>query len=319
MLAAIIERYGAPDALEVREVAVPSLGPGQVLVRIRATVATPSDVAFRSGLPLVARLFSGPLRPRLPILGDAFAGVIEAVAADVGGFAVGDRVAGSTGPGLGAYAQFAVVDAAGAIVKLPDSIGFGEAAGLCDGGLTALPFLRDTGQVRAGQSVLVIGASGSIGTTAVQIAKALGAIVTGVTSGRNIGLVASLGADRVIDYTVEDFTAASDAYDVVFDTVGKSSFQHCSRALRPEGIYLTAVPSLSPAMLRKSGRRARFSATGLRPPAEKAKDLRQLLDLVAAGQLRTVVDREFDLGDIAAAHTFVETGRKVGSAVVKIP
>lgn len=318
MLAAVFDRYGPPDVLAVREVPAPVAGLGQVLVRIHATVATPSDVAFRSGRPWVARLFSGLTKPRLPILGDAFAGVVAAVGADVSGFVVSDRVAGSTGPALGAYAEYAVVKAAGAIIALADTIGFGEAAGLCDGGLTALPFLRDTAQLRPGQHVLVNGASGSVGSTAVQVAKAVGAIVTGVVSARNADLVRSLGADRVIDYASEDFTAARDAYDVVFDTVGKSSFAACEAALKPEGIYLTAVPSLSPAMLRKTGRRARFAATGLRQPAEKAKDLQQLVAWAVGGQLRTVVEREFDLGEIAAAHAHVESGRKVGSAVVNI-
>jgi len=319
MLAAVFDRYGSPNVLAVREVPTPQPGQGEVLVRIHATVATPSDVAFRSGQPWIARLFSGLLRPRLPILGDAFAGVVAAVGADVAGFAVGDRVAGSTGPGLGAHAQFAVLKVAGAIIRIPDSIGFGAAAGLCDGGLTALPFLRDTGQLTVGQHVLVNGASGSVGSTAVQIAKAMGGIVTGVTSARNRELVRSLGADRMIDYGAEDFAAASSAYDVIFDAVGKSSFGHCREALKPEGIYLTTVPALSPAMLRKSGRCARFSATGLRPPADKAKDLQQLVSWVTEGKLTTVIGREFDLSEIAAAHALVETGHKVGSVVVNIP
>ncbi len=319
MLAVVFDRYGPPAVLSVREVPTPQPGPGEVLVRVHATVATPSDVAFRSGRPWIARLFSGLLKPRLPILGDAIAGVVAAVGSDVSGFSVGDRVAGSSGVGLGAYAQFVAVDAAGAIVQIPDGLRFGEAAGLCDGGLTALPFLRDTGQLKAGQHVAIVGASGSVGSAAVQIARAMGAIVTGVTSSRNLELVRSLGADRVVDYTAEDFSAASSAYDVIFDTVGKSSFGACKGALKPDGIYLTAVPALALAMLRKSGRRARFSATGLGPPAEKAKDLKQLVDWVVVGKLRTVVDREYDLDAIAEAHALVETGRKVGSAVVRIP
>lgn len=315
MLAATVERYGPPDVLAIREVPAPQPGPGQVLVRIHATVATPSDVAFRSGSPWIARLFSGLFKPRLPILGDAFAGVVAEVADDVPGFAVGDRVAGSA---FGAYAQFLVVGADAAVVRIPKSVGFGEAAGLCDGGLTALPFLRDTARLTPGQHVLVNGASGSVGSCAVQIAKAMGAIVTGVTSTRNLELVRSLGADRVIDYTAEDFTAADSAYDVVFDTVGKSSFARCRAALKPEGIYLTSVPSLSSAMLRKLGRRARFSATGLRPPAEKAKDLQQLFTWVTEGKLTTVVVREFELNEIVAAHALVETGHKVGSVVLNV-
>ena len=319
MLAAIVDRYGAPEALTIREVPTPEPGPEQVLVQIHASVVTPSDVAFRNGELWIARLFSGPFKPRLPILGDAFAGTVVRVGAGVTGFAVGDRVAGSTGPELAAHAQFAVLDQAGAIVKLPDGVAFGAAAGLCDGGLTALPFLRDQGQVRAGQHVLVNGASGSIGTTAVQLARAMGAVVTGVTSTRNVELVRALGADRVVDYTKEDFSAADAAYDVIFDTVGKSSFARCVAALKPEGIYLSPTPMLSPSMLRKTGRRARFAATGLRRPVDKAKDLIQLFDWVSQEKLRTVIEREYALAEIAAAHARVETGHKVGSIVVNMP
>lgn len=319
MLAAIVDRYGPPEALAIREVPTPEPGPEQVLVKIHATVVTPSDVAFRNGELWIARLFSGPFKPRLPILGDAFAGTVVGVGAGVIRFAVGDRVAGSTGPELAAHAQFAVVDQAGAMVKLPDNVEFGEAAGLCDGGLTALPFLRDQGQLGPGQHILVNGASGSIGTTAVQLARAMGAVVTGVTSTRNLELAHSIGADRVIDYTAEDFTATDAAYDVIFDTVGKSSFARCHHALKPDGIYLTPMPVVSPAMLRKSGRRVRFAATGLRKPAEKARDLVLLVDWLATGKLRTVIEREYDLSEIAAAHAHVETGHKVGSVVVNIP
>jgi len=319
MRAAIVDRYGPPEALVIREVPMPEPGPEQVLIRIHATVVTPSDVAFRNGELWIARLFSGPFKPRLPILGDAFAGTVVRVGAGVTGFAAGDRVAGSTGPELGAHAQFAVVDQAGAIVRLPDGVAFGTAAGLCDGGLVALPFLRDQGRMAAGQHVLVNGASGSIGSTAVQLARAMGAVVTGVTSTRNVELVRSLGADRVIDYTAEDFTAADAAYDVIFDTVGKSSFVRCHDALKPEGVYLTPVPMLSPAILRKSGRRARFAATGLRRPGEKAKDLIPLFEWVSAGKLQTVIEREYDLAEIAAAHAHVESGHKVGSIVVNVP
>ncbi|OEO28388.1 hypothetical protein VW23_004965 [Devosia insulae DS-56] len=319
MLAAIVDRYGPPEALVIREVPTPEPGPEQMLVQIHASVVTPSDVAFRNGELWIARLFSGPFKPRLPILGDAFAGTVVRVGAGVTGFAVGDRVAGSTGPELAAHAQFAVLDQAGAIVKLPDGVAFGAAAGLCDGGLTALPFLRDNGRLQAGQHVLINGASGSIGTTAVHLARAMGAVVTGVTSTRNVELVRALGADRVIDYTKEDFTAADAAYDVIFDTVGKSSFARCLAALKPEGIYLSPTPMLSPSMLRKTGRRARFAATGLRRPADKAKDLVQLFDWVRQEKLRTVIEREYELAEIAAAHARVETGHKVGSIVVNMP
>ncbi|WP_055045191.1 NAD(P)-dependent alcohol dehydrogenase [Devosia sp. A16] len=318
MLAALVDRYGPPEVLVIREVPAPEPGPEQVLVQIHASVVTPSDVAFRNGELWIARLFSGPFKPRLPILGDAFAGTVVRVGAGVTRFAVGDRVAGSTGPELGAHAQFAAVDQHGAIVKLPEAAAFGAAAGVCDGGLTALPFLRDHGRVEPGQHVLINGASGSIGSTAVQLARAMGAVVTGVTSTGNLALVRSLGADRVIDYTAEDFTAADAAYDVIFDTVGKSSFARCHHALKPDGIYLSPTPILSTSMLRKTGRRARFAATGLRKPADKAADLIRLFDWVRTGKLRIVVEGEYRLADIAAAHARVESGHKVGAIVVNM-
>ena len=319
MLAAIVERYGPPEALVVREVPTPEPGPEQVLVLIHASVVTPSDVAFRNGELWIARLFSGPFKPRLPILGDAFAGTIVGIGAGVTRFSVGERVAGSTGPELGAHAQFAAIDQHGALVKLPEGVAFGAAAGICDGGLTALPFLRDHGRVQPGQHVLINGASGSIGSTAVQLARAMGAVVTGVTSTRNLELVRSLGADRVIDYTAEDFTATDAAYDVIFDTVGKSSFARCHDALKPDGLYLSPTPMLSASMLRKTGRRARFAATGLRKPADKAADLIRLFDWVQRGELCTAIEGEYRLFDIAAAHARVESGRKVGSIVVNMP
>lgn len=316
MLAVTFNKYGPPSVLSLNEVATPTPGPNDVLVRIHATVATPSDIAFRTGTPLVARLFSGLLRPRMPILGDSFAGVVAGVGADVTAFAAGDRVCGAM---TGTYAQLVVVAADAAIARIPEGVSFGEAAGLCDGGLTALPFLRDTGHLSAGQHVLVNGASGSVGSFAVQIARIMGAVVTGVTSTRNLELVRTLGADRVIDYTTTEFSDERAAYDIIFDTVGKSSFRRAEAALKPAGLYLVPTASPSLAMLRKSGRRARFSATGLRPPADKRKDLVQLLDWAAAGTLRTVVSETFDLAEIGAAHARVETGRKVGSIVVNVP
>lgn len=321
MKAIVQEKYGSPAVMQLRRLAEPVPATGELLIQVHATVATPSDVAFRSGSPYIARLFSGLLKPKAPILGDNLAGVVLAVGSGVTRFKPGDRVYGSTGSLAGANAEMTCLPETAALAVMPPNMSFGEAVGLADGGLAALPFLRDTGELQPGQHVLINGASGSVGTAAVQLAKLLGAEVTGVCSGRNRDLVRSLGADHVIDYRVEDFTQAVDKYDVIFDAVGKSSFSRCEGALKPEGIYMVGTvptPSLLLAMLRRRGKRGRFAATGLRPAADKAKDLALLNAWFEAAKLRTVIDRRYPLERIAAAHAYVETGRKVGSVVIDI-
>jgi NADPH:quinone reductase-like Zn-dependent oxidoreductase len=321
MKAIVQDKYGAPEVMQLRKMAEPVPAAGELLIQVHATVATPSDVAFRTGSPLIARLFSGLAKPKVPILGDNLAGVVVAVGAGVTRFKRGNRVYGSTGSLAGAYAEMTCLPETAALAVMPPSMSFGEAAGLADGGLTALPFLRNTGELQPSQHVLINGASGSVGSAAVQLAKMLGAEVTGVCSAKNRDLVRSLGADHVIDYGAEDFTQVDDKYDVIFDAVGKSSFSRCEGALKPEGIYMVGTvptPSLLLAMLRKHGKRGRFAATGLRPAAEKVKDLALLNDYFADGKLRTVIDRRYSLEQIVAAHRYVETGRKVGSVVIDI-
>jgi NADPH:quinone reductase-like Zn-dependent oxidoreductase len=322
MQAMVYERYGPPEVLRLREVAKPVPGAGEVLIRIVASVATPPDCAFRSGRPFVARLFTGLLRPRFRILGGSLAGVVEAVGDGVARFRPGDRVFGAS-DGSGCYAGYICLSEPAALAKLPTEMDFGDAVALAEGFLTALPFLRDEARIRAGQRVLVNGASGSIGTTAVQLAKHFGAEVTAVCSGAKAGMVRSLGADRIIDYTAENFTRAGERWDIIFDTVGKSSFADCRRALSPSGVYLTTVPTLACALqtlrTRNSPRqRAVFATTGLRPADAKAADLELLRELVEAGRLRAVIDRRLPLADLAAAHRYVETGRKRGSVVIAI-
>jgi NADPH:quinone reductase-like Zn-dependent oxidoreductase len=269
------------------------------------------------------RLFAGLTKPKEPIPGGAVAGVVEAVGPAVRGFKPGDRVFGTTDPTPGAMAELVAVPESGALVQMPDGLGFGEAAGLTYSFLTAMPFLRDEARLKPGQKILINGAAGSIGTVAIQLAKHMGATVTAVCSTRNIDLVKSLGADEVIDRTVSDFTAALGVYDVIFDTVGKSSFGECRSALKPGGIYLTTVPSFAILfqMLRRKrpdGTRAKLATTGLRPTADKAKDMAVLKELVEAGALRCVVDRTYPLGEIAAAHRYVETGTKAGDVIIAI-
>ncbi|MBT2516543.1 NAD(P)-dependent alcohol dehydrogenase [Streptomyces sp. ISL-90] len=324
MRTAVYEQYGGPDVVRIAEAGVPEIGDTDVLVRVDATVVGASDGAGRSGTPRFARLFFGIARPKHPVLGSDFAGVVERVGGSVTRFVAGDRVFGTLAPISGAHAEYVNVSEHGAIVHVPEHVDQVEAVALVDGFLTALPFLRDGAQVRPGQTVLVNGASGTVGSAAVQLAKHFGATVVGVCSGSNESLVRSLGADRVIDYTCDDFTDARDEFDVVFDAVGKRSFGQARRALTPTGVYLTTVPSL--AILLQApftrwfsrGRRAGILFTGLRSAKAKAADLALLVELVEAGALKPVIDRIVPFDDIVEAHRRVDTGHKAGSVVVAV-
>ncbi|WP_029040086.1 NAD(P)-dependent alcohol dehydrogenase [Cucumibacter marinus] len=325
MRAILAERYGGPEVLRLAELPKPVPADNQVLIRIHATVATPPDCAYRKADPFIVRFFAGFIRPKNQVLGDSLSGVIEAVGKDVTRFKPGDEVFGATCEVLGAYAEYITLCENGALAKKPEGISHGEAAGLAEGFLTAMPFMRDHGRVEPGKTVLINGASGNVGSLAVQIAKRLGAEVTGVCSGRNTDMVLGLGADRVIDYTKQDFTLGAGRYDVIFDAVGKSSFGHCRPVLNRQGVYLTTVPTLSAVtrmlmgrILGGKGKRAIFAPTGLRKPHEKAKDLRLLADWAEAGAIRLIIDRRYPLADMAKAHAYVDTGRKRGSVVIEV-
>ena len=324
MRAAMFDRYGPAEVVRIEERPVPEVGDGEVLVRVDASAVGNTDAVSRSGSPWFARLFFGLRRPKYPMLGTEFAGTIERVGPGVTRFAPGDRVFGEAEVGAGATAEFVVVGEHGAVAQAPRGLDAAHAVATVDGFLTAMPFLRDAGKVRPGQSVLVNGASGTVGSAAVQLAKHLGASVTAVTSGPNAELVRSLGADRVIDYTREDFAAERDAYDVIFDAVGTRSFGACRRALKPRGIYLTTVPTgaimLQAPLTRvfRRGRRAAIAFTGLRDSSVKGRELEQLASLVESGVFVPVVDRIVPLDDLVAAHRRVETGRKVGSVVIAV-
>lgn len=318
MRAMVIRRYGGPEVFEAAELDMPVAGEGQVLVRNHATVATPPDVAFRSADPFIVRFFAGLTRPKAGVLGDTISGEVVAVGPGVTRLRVGERVYGCTAAGNGAYAEYAAVGV-GALAAMPPGVGFAEGAALIDGFMTAQPFIHDEAQLTRGQSILINGAAGAIGGMAVQLARNAGAIVTGVCSTRNVAHLTALGADRVIDRTREDFCDAVEAYDVIFDAVGKSSFTACREALKPGGIYLTTVPSLGIAghmLIKPRGKRAKLATTGLRPDAQKRRDLGILNGLVTAGKVRAVIDRRYPLAEIADAHRYVETGRKVGSVVI---
>jgi len=323
MKAIVCRKYGSPDVLKLEEVEKPTPRDDEVLIRIFAAVVTTADCAARKGEPFFARVAFGLTRPRKKILGTEFAGEIEAVGKEVKRFREGGQVYAATGLGFGAHAEYICLPEEGALAMKPANMTYEEAAGACEGVLTALPFLRDGGQIRSGQKVLVNGASGAVGTYAVQLAKYFGAEVTGVCSTRNLELVKSLGAEEVIDYTQEDFTKNGLTYDIIFDAVAKSSFSRCKNSLTPEGVYLLTVPGL-PILLqmlwtsRIGRKKAKIMFASMRPPGEKTKDLTFLKELSEAGKIKAVIDRRYPLEQTAEAHRYVEKGHKKGNVVITV-
>ncbi len=325
MKAIVCTTYGAPDVLQLQRVAQPVPADDEVLVKIHAATATATGMSARTGTPFIARLFSGLTKPRKQnsILGVEFAGEIAAIGKDVTKFAVGDAVFGMTGATTpGAYAEFKCMSEAGAMLKKPAEISDNAAAAIVEGGLTAINFLHNHANIQPDQKVLIYGASGSIGTAAVQVAKHFGATVTAVCSAANFALVQSIGADHVIDYKTEDFTQNGQQYDIIFDTVGKRSFSQCKGSLTPDGIFLdsgnasTILPML---WTRWFGRKkAILAATYVRSDSEQVKDLALLKEMLAAGQIKAVIDRTYPLEQTAAAHAYVETGRKKGNVVIEV-
>jgi NADPH:quinone reductase-like Zn-dependent oxidoreductase len=319
--AVVYSEYGPPEVLKLQEVEKPLPKDNEMLIKIHASTVITAELAYRSGTPFIARMFSGISKPKIGTLGCELAGVIEATGKDVTKFKVGDQVFGYTGDDFGANAEYICLPEDGQLAIKPDGISYQEAAASVDGMLTALPFLRDKAKIQSGQKVLIYGASGSIGTFAVQLAKYYGAEVTGVCSGANLEMVKSLGADDVIDYTKEDFTANGKSYDIIFDTVAKSSFSHCKGSLTENGIYLITFPK--PAILwqmlwtsKFGSKKAIVEFAGLRPPSERAKDLNFTKELIEAGKIKAVIDRSYPLEQLAEAHAYVEKGHKKGNVVI---
>jgi NADPH:quinone reductase-like Zn-dependent oxidoreductase len=313
-------RYGDPEVLEVRTAERPSATKSTVVIRVRAVAVTAPDAGFRRGQPAFARVLTGLVRPRGLVLCGSFAGVVESVGPEVTRFAVGDEVFGATPSLFGASAEFVAVPESAPIVARPHCLDAAAAAGLAYSFLTAMPFLRDGAQLERGADVLVNGASGSVGIAAVQVARYLGAKVTGVCSERNAGLVRSLGADQVIDYRKDNFTADPNRYDVVLDVAAKSSFEKCRAALKPKGTYLTSVPSWSAfthSLRDREGKVAKMPATAMRSQGAKTDDLRLLVELAEAGKIRAITDRRFPLEQARDAHRYVESGQKSGDVVLE--
>jgi NADPH:quinone reductase-like Zn-dependent oxidoreductase len=291
-------------------------------VRVHATTVNRTDSGFRQGKPRLVRLFSGLTRPRRPILGSEFSGVVEAVGTEVTEFAVGDQVFGVNADRFGAHAELLCVRQTAPVARKPEGMPFEEAAAVCDGVILALTCLRWT-RLGEGQRILIYGASGSIGTAAVQLAKHLGAHVTAVCNTPNVDIVRSLGADDVIDYTREDFIRDGDDYDVILDAVGKISYWRCRAALKPRGRFASTdfgprgqVPVL--AVLTRLTSLVGGKQVMLPLPRYTQKDVRFLKDLIEAGAYRAVVDRRYPLEDVVEATRFVETEQKTGNVVLTL-
>lgn len=316
MKAIVYTKFGPPHVLHLREVEKPTPKDKEVLIKIVATTVVKEDPDWRASPG-----FNGLLKPRNPILGQELAGEVEAIGRDVTRFRPGDQVFGMDM--FGAYAEYKCMSEDGALAIKPANLSYEEAASIPNGALTALPFLRDKGKIQRGQTVLIYGASGSVGAAAVQLAKHYGAEVTGVCSTTNVEWVKSLGADQVIDYTQEDFTENSKNYDIIFDTVGKLSFSKCKGSLTDEGIYLATVPT--PVMMFQAlwtamsgSKKVKFAAAGLRPAREKIIDLVFLTALIEAGKIKPVIDRCYALEQTAEAHRYVELGHKKGNVVITV-
>jgi NADPH:quinone reductase-like Zn-dependent oxidoreductase len=320
MKAVVFKKYGSPDVFESLELEKPTPGPGEVLIKVFASTVTTADCMMRRGDTILSRILLGLVKPRKKyrILGTEFSGMIEAVGSKVKKFKPCDEVYAFRGFGTGCYAQFKWMNENGSLAIKPCNMKFSEAASVVDGATTALFFLKDKANIKKGQKVLINGASGCIGTFAVQLGKYFGAEVTGVCCTSNIELVKSLGADKVIDYTKEDFAATGDTYDIIFDTVGRSSFTNCRKALNNKGKYVVTVMTLRSVLqsfMTKFGdkKKAIFAMS-----LDKTEALNFIRKLIEEGKLKTIIDRQYHLEELDEAHAYVEKGHKKGNVVISV-
>jgi NADPH:quinone reductase-like Zn-dependent oxidoreductase len=324
MKAIVYTEYGPPDVLQLKEVEKPAPKGDEVLIKVYATSVTSSDANMRGftfvppGFTFPTRLSLGFRKPKKPILGNDLAGEIEAVGEDVKLFIKGDQVFGIDAIGRSAYAEYKCMPEAGGLAIKPENLTYEEAAAVPNGALTALTYIRDKGNIQQGQEILINGASGMIGTYSVQLAKYYGAEVTGVCSTTNIALVKSLGADKVIDYTKEDFTQSGETYDAILDAVGNLSFSRCKGSLKQKGLYLPTAPGMLEVAQMGWTSIIGSKKVALASGSERKEDLLFLKELIEAGKLRPVIDRRFPLEQTAEAHRYVDSGRKKGNVVITV-
>jgi NADPH:quinone reductase-like Zn-dependent oxidoreductase len=319
MKAAVNTSYDPPDVVGIAEVAAPTAKDNELLVRVHVTTVNRTDCGFRGAKPFLTRFVTGLARPKVPVQGSEFAGEVEAVGRAVTSFNVGDRVFGFTGLRFGAHAEYLTIPQDGPLATIPAAMTYEQVAPSTEGAIYANSFIR-TAEVQRGQTVLVHGATGAIGSAAVQLLRSLGAQVTATSGTQHVELVRGLGADRVIDYTAEDFTRDTQTYEVVIDAVGRSSFLRCRRLLKPQGIYLSSDAGplwqnllfvlVTPLV---GGRKAMF-----RPPKYDQHTVRYFKDLLESGQFKPLIDRRYPLDQIVEAYRYVETGQKRGNVVINV-
>lgn len=317
MKAAVYNRYGTAQVLQIAEVAKPTPKPNEILIHIKATAVNSGDVRLRKADPFAVRLFFGLLKPKINILGAVFSGEVENTGSEVTSFKTGDQVFGHTDMKFGGYAEYICVPANGSLAIKPANISHAEAASLPFGAVTALHFLKKAG-ITANQKVLIVGASGAVGSAAVQLAKSYGATVTGVCSTTNIALVKSIGADKVIDYTKEDFTENEEVYDVIFDTVNAISVERSLKSLVNNGVMILSAAGMREMLQSQwfSSTKGRKILTGV--IQHNADDIVFLKHLIEAGKFKPVIDKTFPLQDITKAHAYVEKGHKKGNVAINI-
>ena len=317
MKAIVYVNYGAPEVLQLKDVEKPTPKDNEILIKIRATAVNSGDVRLRKADPFAVRFLFGLTKPKKNILGGVFSGEIEAIGATVKLFKVGDPVFGATGMGFGAYAEYKCLPENAVLALKPNNITHEEAAVIPFGGMTALHFIKKA-NIQSGQEVLINGASGAVGTAAIQLAKYYGAYVTGVCSTANLSLVKSLGADEIIDYTKEDFTKNGKTYDVIFDTVDKISFSNSLKSLNKKGILILGASGIAGMLLGlwTSITSSKKVITGI--ISQKTEDMIFLKTLIEEGELKPVIDRTYSLDQMAEAHEYVQKGHKKGNVAITV-
>lgn len=321
MRAAVVKQYGPPEIVALRDVPVPQPSANELLVRVRAATVSSGDARIRAlrmpspAFRLLARAAIGVHGPRRAVLGSDFAGDIVAIGAAVRSFRVGDAVVGSTESRFGTHAELVCIPESASVLKKPDALSYADAASLIFGGVTASQFLLETARLVAGQRIAIIGASGTVGVAAVQIAAAHGAHVTAVCSARNIPRVMAMGAHDAIDYNTREITHAQ-PFDVIFDTVGTTTFAHAARALAPRGIFLPAVVTMTEVRQVLAGKLTGSQRVRSRVALARKSDIERIMRWATSGRLRPVIDSVYALDDIREAHRRVDTGRKVGSVII---